>query len=414
MTDIELIADVLCLNVRMILESGGETYRAEDTALRMGEGFGLNTVEVIAFPTGVMMTVTGREESVSRIVRVKRRETDLKRLDACNAVSRQAAEGKLTPAEAMNVLKEIQQSASQRHFVLILACALSAAFFSVMFGGRMPEVTAAFTVGAVSEAITFMLNRRHVPGMLSGMQLGFVITLFTLLITLILPELGIEAVISGCLMPLLPGLAMTAAVRDTMRGDLVSGGARVTEAFMSAFMLAAGAGIMLSMWKYPVNTLSSVPGKAALLCGCFGAGFMFSLMLNQPLRLLWTGPVFSVIGYALFDLLGQTTVAYFAASLLICVICETAARLIKCTATILITVSVIPMVPGVGLYRTMLYLTRGEYRAAADMGAETLLGILSIALAITATSLLFVQISNHERFLKRRKRRKKYAHTDHK
>jgi uncharacterized membrane protein YjjP (DUF1212 family) len=56
-----------------------------------------------------------------------------------------------------------------------------------------------------------------------------------------------EAVISGAIMPLLPGLAITNAVRDTMRGDLVAGMARTTEALLSAVLLAAGVAVALML-----------------------------------------------------------------------------------------------------------------------------------------------------------------------
>jgi uncharacterized membrane protein YjjP (DUF1212 family) len=49
-----------------------------------------------------------------------------------------------------------------------------------------------------------------------------------------------EPVITGVIMPLLPGLAMTNAIRDTMRGDLISGLARSAEALTSAVLLSAG------------------------------------------------------------------------------------------------------------------------------------------------------------------------------
>jgi len=46
-------------------------------------------------------------------------------------------------------------------------------------------------------------------------------------------------------MPLLPGLAMTNAIRDTIRGDLISGIARGAEALLVASSLAAGAGVII-------------------------------------------------------------------------------------------------------------------------------------------------------------------------
>ena len=46
---------------------------------------------------------------------------------------------------------------------------------------------------------------------------------------------------------LLPGLAMTNAIRDTMRGDLVSGVARAAEALLVSVALAAGVGAVLGI-----------------------------------------------------------------------------------------------------------------------------------------------------------------------
>ena len=53
--------------------------------------------------------------------------------------------------------------------------------------------------------------------------------------------LVVEAAVAGALMPMLPGLAMTNAVQDTMRGDMVSGISSAVSAAMSAVLLAVGA-----------------------------------------------------------------------------------------------------------------------------------------------------------------------------
>ena len=389
MCDTDKITEAICLNVRMILENGGETYRAEETARYMGEGFRADEVEVFALPTGVMMTVRFGSECVTRIVRVHSKGTDLKKLNDCNSVSRRVRDGLLDADRALEELRSIEKAPSQPGYMLVLACAVSGLFFCMMFGGGPAEMSVSLAAGAISEVLLIRLKRYRVPGLLSGMLLGFVITLMALLCTRALPELNIESVISGTLMPLLPGLAMTAGVRDTIRGDLVSGGARVTEAFLTALMLAAGAGIMLSMWKGASLEQSAMPSVPVTLISCASATAFFGLLLDQPGKLMAIGPVIGTAGYLVYVLMGQTTIAFFTAAMLICLTCEATARLLHCTATMLITASVIPLVPGVGLYRTMLYITRGDYLLAADIGAGALLGILSIALAITLSSILF-------------------------
>ena len=57
-----------------------------------------------------------------------------------------------------------------------------------------------------------------------------------------IPALNMDTVIISCIMPLVPGVAITNAIRDTLRGDYISGGARALEAFVTAAAVAIGAG----------------------------------------------------------------------------------------------------------------------------------------------------------------------------
>ena len=241
--------DAVCLASQMILESGGETYRAEETAERMCQGLGIPQADVLALPTGLMLTLTLDDGSnLSRIVRVHDRTIDLGRIDQCNAVSRQVAAGKLSARDALTQLKQIHQTRKDRRWLLVGASALSAASFTVMRGGLWMDFIVSFFCGALVQFLLPPLHKRRVPTLISSMIAGALTTLMALTGTLALPGVHVEPVISGAIMPLLPGLAATNAFRDTIRGDLVSGGARVIEAMLCCVMLAAGIGLMLSMW----------------------------------------------------------------------------------------------------------------------------------------------------------------------
>ena len=43
---------ILSLAGRIILENGGETYRAEDTVTRMAQAMGMTEVDVFGIPSG--------------------------------------------------------------------------------------------------------------------------------------------------------------------------------------------------------------------------------------------------------------------------------------------------------------------------------------------------------------------------
>lgn len=249
MEGIAVTLDAVCLAARIILESGGETYRAEETVERMCRGLGIPQVDVLALPTGLMLTLEPEAgNTITRIVRVRERSINLDRIERCNAVSRQVARGGMTGEEALRTLKEIHARKPSRQGILILASALSAAFFTVMLGGMWQDFLISFFCGAAVQAVLPPLYRRRVPVLISSMLAGALTTLLALTGTLAIPDAHVEPIIAGAIMPLLPGLATTNAIRDTLRGDLVSGGARIIEAMLCAVMLAAGIGLTLSMW----------------------------------------------------------------------------------------------------------------------------------------------------------------------
>lgn len=58
-------------------------------------------------------------------------------------------------------------------------------------------------------------------------------------------EMIIDNILIGALMTLVPGLALTNALRDLFMGDLLSGIVRMFEAALSALALGGGVGLVL-------------------------------------------------------------------------------------------------------------------------------------------------------------------------
>ena len=59
-----------------------------------------------------------------------------------------------------------------------------------------------------------------------------------------------DSIIVGAIMPLLPGMAMTNAVRDIVQGDLLSGTTRIVEAILVGVAIAVGVGVVLKLFVY--------------------------------------------------------------------------------------------------------------------------------------------------------------------
>ena len=230
----------------LILMNGGETYRAEETAARIGQAFGYD-MDIIALPTGLTMAVAKDGESASSIARVSHRTTDLTKLEQVNEVSRALAAHEMTLDEAALVLRGVREAKTPGGWRSILAAGGSAAMFAVMFGGGWFEFLVAGLVSAVIQALlAFIPDQGGAP--LSCLMGGFLAAALALAAVTLCGRGNLSLIVWSIIMPLLPGLAFTNGIRDSMRGDMVSGGARVTDAVMRAVVLAGGAGI--AMWCY--------------------------------------------------------------------------------------------------------------------------------------------------------------------
>lgn len=239
--------DAASLAARMMLECSGEIYRAEETAVRMCKAYGLDTAEILCFPTG--LTIAAQLDDghcLSRVMRVEERSIQLDTLDKVNCISRRAAQGELSPKEALQALENLRQRPAPPPLLLIGAFAAAAGFFAVMFGGGAKEFLISFVCGALVQLIMPWLKRKRAPLLLTSLAGGFIAAGSALLCIAAIGGDQTPA-ISGAIMPLLPGLAMTNAIRDTMRGDLIGGMARSTDALLSAVLIAAGVALALML-----------------------------------------------------------------------------------------------------------------------------------------------------------------------
>ena len=236
---------------RLIMENGGETYRVEETITRMGHAFGFTEVESFAVPSGIFISYRKHDGSIETAVkRVRRRGTDLTRVDAVNAVSRRMEAESLSCEEVMALLREIETRPPKiTQLGLTAAVAASSAGWALMFGGGAADCLTAAVVAFLCQGLAFGLDK-------AGMR-SFVSTLFGSVLSTILPMMihqatGVlvaDATVAACLMPMLPGLAMTNAVQDTLRGDMISGLSSAATAVLTASMVAGGALIGSTMFR---------------------------------------------------------------------------------------------------------------------------------------------------------------------
>lgn len=127
----------------------------------------------------------------------------------------------------------------------------------------------------------------------------------------------------------------------------------------------------------------------------FAATWFFALIMNSPKKVLFHSSCIASIGYVIYLLCvntGKIKLGFFLGTLIIVFLGEILARLIKMPATIFIFPALIPIVPGLGLYQTMLAFVQDDIFGALEIGVNTILNIGSMAIAMALMSLMVVKI----------------------
>ena len=221
---------------RLLLENGSETYRVEETAQRMAKGFGIGEINIAAFPTSVFLEADGR----AFVRRISRRGTNSQRIAMVNEISREVEHGKLGAEQAERALEQVRKTPGFSQKTMILGYALAAASFCLLFEGDAATFAVTFAIGVLVQAVQPLFAHIQMGVLLGNFVGGWLTAVLAQMLYVALPVYNVNAAIIGGIMPLLSGLAMTTAVRDTMYGDLVSGITRALEAMLLATAVAIG------------------------------------------------------------------------------------------------------------------------------------------------------------------------------
>lgn len=245
----KLLLETALLAGEILLSSGAETYRVEDTMGHILKTAKLETIEAFALMTGIVATLNdpSMEQPLTLVKTVNARSTNMNNIIRVNAVSRNYCSGKLTLEEAYEQLKCVKEKLYTRA-TFNVATAFVAMGFAMMLGGSIIDVLTTMVMGFWLALCIMVAKIKKIDVLLQDFVSCAGIAFFTMAAkAYLLPGLDIDIVIVSSLMPIVPGVAITNAIRDTLQGDYLSGCARILEAFMKAASVAIGIGIGMAL-----------------------------------------------------------------------------------------------------------------------------------------------------------------------
>ncbi|MGI6510263.1 MAG: threonine/serine ThrE exporter family protein [Erysipelotrichaceae bacterium] len=227
----------------ILIQSNAEAYRVEDTVRHILNKANFNSSNVVALTTGLYTTVEDNDdEPVTIIRRINNRSINLYRIARVNDVSREIVSGNIDIREAYDKLINLKSS-EYAPYTKDIASFLFVLMIVLLFNGSIVDalvnIPAAITVTLISNVCSKYNINAFVTDYISSFLVAVIVAAINALIPL---KISTDILIIACIMPLVPGTALTNGVRDIFRGDYTSGFAKLLEAIMIALFIALGIG----------------------------------------------------------------------------------------------------------------------------------------------------------------------------
>ncbi len=419
-TDIARIHAVFDLAMRVgegMLSNGAAASEVTATVLRITSSSGLRNVAVQVTFDEVSISYLADEMSTpfTRIRACGGRAQDFGRLEALEQITISYVQGEIPLEEARHLAEQIPLGKPMYSLPLVVAgFAVLGGGAAVSLGAGTLVMIAATITGGLLILLATLLGRRQIPLFYTQAVSGFVGVVGAVVVSLINPAVNSSIVVVACIIVMLAGLTSIGAMQDAITGWYITASGRILEALMLTVGLVVGVrgGILVAEWigvdisvsgTMPISLVSvmvmSVSGAV------IGLGFAIG-SYAAPRHLLWIALIAGMAGvlsHVLTLLLHDSTFAVGATSMVIGAVSVVLADRFRAPALMYVMSGVIPMVPGMRLYRGLLAL--GDDVVA---GGFELLTATEIALAIAAGAVLGQLIASR---LVRRLRRTGIAYT---
>ena len=390
-----LVSRTLDVGERMLL-CGGEVSRVEDTVSRILKSYGAQRVEVFTILSFISLTAVFSQDRIfseNRRVSIVAYSNDFTRLEQLNALSREvcAARPDLTVlSEKLTAIDLPPRKKQFRELYALLGYILSGSGFALFFGGTWRDSLGAGLCCFVVWFLNWFLKRAALQRLFHAFFVSFFAgSLCYLMILLGLGEHPGQ-VMMAVIMVLIPGIAITNAMREVLISDTISGILRLVESLLIASAVAFGFALAMFVFKdrFPEEHFLSLNAELpwlqilAAAAGTLG----FAILFNSRPRRLFLGALGGgltwVVYLLLADVIGSDFLCVALAAGFGAAYAEIMARVCKAPATVFTILSEIALIPGGSLYITMHHLVGGRQSQALQYGLHTVMVALAIALGI--------------------------------
>ena len=379
----------------LLLSSGAEIYRAEETMHRIADAMQIKDMDAYVTNRGIFASGNVPGKGIeSRIMSVPDKELNIDKIEAVNELSREFCSNRMDLSYLKASLQNIANMGEQNVVEKILSYFLGAGCFSYAIGTSFRDSLCAAIIGSLVGFYMIWSKYR----IKSRVLITIIASVLTAVLSNLCVAIGLGSqlsfIIIGAMMDLVPGVAFVNSVREFSQNNFATGQTLLTSALLTCVSMASGVALVELLVSGTIMTPSviyDIPEISYLVMGirsiAAGLGTIaFALMFRVRKRHFVDCGVMGTITWLAYmiciKIWNNEAIAVFVSGFAAVLASRVLAVLRRCPATVFLMTSLIPLLPGISLYRTIYYLLMGNAQISMHFGKLCFLTAFTIAVSI--------------------------------
>lgn len=391
-----------CLRVgEMLLSSGAGAADVTATMRALSWHLGVRHPDIDVTFTALSMSFQPApdEPTVFQVRHVKQRDIDYQDLTLVDHLVREVIAGRVDLTEARATLAQIVSSGHDLpRWAVTLGWGTMCAGVGLMLGGNALVVAIAFFAAVCIDRLMLSMTRRRIPFFYRQVAGGGLATIIAGAAAATKIDVDPSLVVTANIIMLLAGVGFMGALQDALSGFYVTAGARLTEALLATAGIIAGVsgGLTLAevagveIGRIDPGAVADLKGVTLLAVGAAICAAAFAFASYAPRRILAPIAVIAAIAILIsqsFSIqgFGRAWPTAFAA-LFVGLVSYTVAGRMRVPPLVVVVSAVVPMLPGLSIYRGLALLAEGGQ--ATSNGLLAMVTAASVAISLSAGVIL--------------------------
>ena len=396
-------AELLLTVGQLLMENGADTAQIVRDMKRVAAYMGIDNEKfhLHIMYTTLMLNISDEHHSHTSFRKCIKHAVNMKIISAVSKLTWRALKEHYTLEEFKGELAAVANRPRYPHWLSVLAAGTGCGAFCTLFGCDLNAAIYTAVSAIIGKIIQMQCAERFGFNPYVSMTFAAFSATIVAYLTHLLPTATPWHPLIAAALFLVPGVPMINALSDMLNTYLISGAARIIHTLIIIGAMTFGIVFAIGMADFDSFTnLAMRPESDYFLFAIAAAigAMSFAIFFNVPPRLLYAVAAGGAIcvctrNFFIFELGFNSEVGTLAGATLVSIVAMQAIHWLHTPSLVLIVPAVIPLVPGVLIYRLLFAvinirkITLDELLSAIQSGVDAVLIILAIAIGAAAPNI---------------------------